>query len=122
MKKHCLFTSLSFSSSFSSDSGGGFSLSIKVSLAVDFTIFTFTVWYLCRVADVHPEYVFTLLYFTPSYRCKSGFHIFLKTQNTLSVHSYFWIRVFPSTLQSGGFTSPFFVGSLSAFRMRKSPT
>ena len=66
MSKHCLFTSLSFSSSFSSDSGGGFSLSIKVSFAVDFTIFTFTVWYLCRVADVHPEYVFTLLYFTPS--------------------------------------------------------
>ena len=67
MRKHCFVTSLSFSSSFSSDSGGGgFSLSIKVSLAVDFTIFTFTVWYLCRVADVHPEYVFTLLYFTPS--------------------------------------------------------
>ena len=66
MSKHCLFTSLSFSSYFPSDSGGGFSLSIKVSFAVDFTIFTFTVWYLCRVADVHPEYVFTLLYFTPS--------------------------------------------------------
>ena len=54
------------------------------------------------------------------YECLNSF--VNPNKSTLSVHSYFCIRVFPSTLQSGGFASPFLVGSFSDFRIRKSPT